>query len=97
MVYSFSLEDQGCSYFKILNLFQFTFSDRDYGEMEKLFYGERGYTPLLESEENFKLFLPDRDFVSGKNNFANLEHAMTKSRRMIILLKRYRAVKRKFM
>ena len=55
-LYSFSLEDQGCSYLKLLNLFQFPFSDRDYGEMEKLFY-EEGDTPLLESEENFKLFL----------------------------------------
>ena len=73
----------------ILNTVQFTFSERDHNIMQTLFLEEDGVTPLLESQDNFKLLLHERDFVPGRPILANIEDAVTKSRRMVMLLSRY--------
>ena len=57
--------------------------------MRKIFFKEDGVIPMLETEDHFTLILHQRDFVPGRLIISNIEEAVTKSRRMIMLLSRY--------
>ena len=47
-----------------------------------------GATPILEEDHGFKLIIHERDFMPGAQILANIAEAVTKTRRMIMLLTR---------
>ena len=55
--------------------------------MRKIFFEEDAIIPILEIEDHFTLIWHQRDFVPGRLILSNIE-AVTKSRRMIMLLSR---------
>ena len=56
--------------------------------MRKIFFKEDAVIPISEIEDHFTLILHQRDFVPGRLILSNIEEAVTKSRRMIMLLSR---------
>ena len=58
--------------------------------MRDLFMKYDGFTPILEEDHGFQLVLHQRDFVPGTPILTNIAEAVTKTRRMIMLLSRYR-------
>ena len=57
--------------------------------MRDLFMKYDGFTPILEEDHGFQLVLHQRDFVPGTPILTNIAEAVTKTRRMIMLLSRY--------
>ena len=56
--------------------------------MRELFLKSDGLTPVLEEDHDFKLVLHQRDFRPGAAILHNIAQAVTRSRRMIMLLSR---------
>ena len=54
--------------------------------MRDLFMKYDGFTPILEEDHEFQLVLHQRDFVPGTPILTNIADAVTKTRRMIMLL-----------
>ena len=65
------------------------FSEPDEDIMRDIFMKYDGYTPILEADHGFQLVLHQRDFMPGRTILTNIEEAITKTRRMIMLLSRY--------
>ena len=64
-------------------------SEGDEDIMRELFLKPDGLTPILEEDHDFKLVLHQRDFLAGVTILHNIVQAVTRSRRMIMLLSRY--------
>ena len=47
-----------------------------------------GVTPILEEDHGFSLVLHQRDFLPGRTILANIQNAVSTTRRMIMLLSR---------
>ena len=56
--------------------------------MKELFLKPDGRTPILEEDHDFKLVLHQRDFRPGTAILHNIAQAVSRSRRMIMLLSR---------
>ena len=57
--------------------------------MRELFLKPDWITAILEEDHDFKLVLHQRDFLPGVAILHNISEAVTRSRRMIMLLSRY--------
>ena len=56
--------------------------------MRDMFMKYDGVTPILEEDHGFSLVLHQRDFMPGATILANIQKAVSTSRRMIMLLSR---------
>ena len=56
--------------------------------MQNLFMKYNGMKTILEEDNGFKVVVPLRDFLPGTVMLNNIANAITKSRRMIMLLSR---------
>ena len=65
------------------------FSVEDDMTMREIFMKDDGNTAILEEDHEFQLILHERDFVAGVQIITNIEKAVTKTRRMVMLLSRY--------
>ena len=57
--------------------------------MREIFMKDDGNTAILEEDHKFQLILHERDFMPGVQITRNIESAVTKTRRMVMLLSRY--------
>ena len=64
-------------------------SERDEDIMGELFLKPNELTAILEEDHDFKLVLHQRDFQPGAAILNNIAQAVTRSRRMVMLLSRY--------
>ena len=63
-------------------------SENDIQHLEEICMKYDGVTPILEEDHGFSLILHQRDFTPGAPILQNIAEAVTKTRRMIMLLTR---------
>ena len=64
------------------------FSNEDFEFIKAVFMKENTLKPYLEEDFHFKLVLHKRDFTPGATIQSNIVDAITKSRRMFMILSR---------
>ena len=66
----------------------YAFSEKDEEAMRSMIMKYDGVTPILEEDHGFSLVLHQRDFLPGRTILANIQNAVSTTRRMIMLLSR---------